>query len=98
MSVLWRITHGNILSGELDLDSQIERTTEEWDRIRSAAFEGRVKDIPIPTDTARGWRTEDGFDETELRACPESDAHALPVVIHAVEHLRGCPGGQAFLE
>ena len=98
MSVLWRITHGNILSGELDLDSQIELTTEEWDRIRSVAFEGRVKDIPIPTDTARGWRTEDGFDETELRACPESDAHALPVVIHAVEHLRGCPGGQAFLE
>ena len=47
--------------------------------------------------TVRGWRTGDGFDEAELRACLESDAHALPVVIHAVEHLRGCLGGQAFL-
>ena len=90
LSVLWAMTHQDaLLSSELDLDIEIDRSPEEWKRVRTAVLVGNVTDIPVPTETARAWCTGEGLSETELRSCLAHDANGLVVTLLAVECLWG---------
>ena len=90
LSVLWAITHQDALLGnELDFDIEIDRTPEEWQRIRNAVLTGSIADIPAPTETARAWCTGEGLSEAELRSSLAHDANGLVVNLLAVECLWG---------
>ena len=88
-SVLWCITHGELLRAERELDSHIPRSADEWERIRGAVAEGRVGDIPIPINVARAWCVGEGLEVPDLRGSLEGDLEALPLALRAVEVLWG---------
>ena len=90
LSVLWAMTHEDaLLASELDLDIDIDRSPEEWKRIRTAVLTGRVADIPAPTEAARAWCTGAGLSEADLRACLALDADGLVASLLAVERVWG---------
>ena len=98
LTILGCITSGYLLSEERDLDPHVDRTSEAWQQIRTAVLEGRMQDIPIPTDIARGWCTGDPFTESHLREILAGDEDALPVVLRAVEILCGDSDGSEVPE
>ena len=90
LTVLWCITHGEmLLLSEHDFDPDIERSPEEWKRIRVAVLDGCTSEVPVPIATAKAWCTGEGLDESELRACLEQDVTGLAVTLLAVECLWG---------
>ena len=69
-SVLWAVTHGEyVLRSEHGLDPHVERSPESWERIRVAVAEGRLHDVPVPTESFAAWCPGPGLDEDELRGC-----------------------------
>ena len=90
LSVLWCITHGDmLLAHELDLDPEIEATSDEWERVQAAVREGRVQDIPIPSGTMRSWELESAIEEPEFRASLEEAKPFVPAALVAVECVWG---------
>ena len=83
------LTHGDTLSWERELAPDVDRTRDEWDRIRTAAREGRTDAVPVPSQLVNRWCVGEGFDQAELRSTLEEDAHKLPVVVAAVDRLWG---------
>ena len=95
LSVLWCITHGDmLLAHELDLDPEIEATSDEWERVQAAVREGRVKDIPIPSGTMRSWELESAIEEPEFRASLEEAKPFVPAALVGVECVWGGKPGE----
>ena len=88
-SILWCITHGELLGAERQLDPDIPRSADEWERIREAVAEGRVADIPVPIDIARAWYPGKRLEVSDLRRALAGDLEALPIALRAVEVLWG---------
>ena len=87
------MTHEDaLLASELDLDIEIDRSPDEWKRIRTAVLTGRVADIPVPTETARAWCTGAGLSEADFRACLARDVDGLVASLLAVERVWGNVG------
>ena len=95
LSVLWCITHGDmLLAHELDLDPEIEATSDEWERVQAAVREGRVQDIPIPCGTMRSWELESAIEKPEFRASLEEAKPFVPAALVAVECVWGGKPGE----
>ena len=87
LSVLWAVTHGEyLLRSEHGLDRHVNRSPVAWDRIRVAVAEGRLDDVPVPTETFAAWCPGPGLDEDELRGCIRScEAAILAQYLDTVE-------------
>lgn len=83
------LTHGDTLRWEPELAPGVDRTRDEWDRLRTAAREGRTDLIPVPARLVTRWCVGEGFDQTELRESLAGDADKLSVVVAAVDRLWG---------
>ena len=86
LSVLWCITHERfLLQSEGGLDPAIERSLEEWERIRQAAARGSLDEIPIPIETARAWAHDRELDAEALRACLSRNPALVPDLLTVLE-------------
>ena len=70
-----------LLEHEFERDREVSRSPKDWERIRAAALEGRVDDIPIASETLDAWGFTEVPGEEGLREC----ADLLPDALHAVE-------------
>ena len=70
LSVLWALTHDQyLLRCEHGLDRHVNRSPVVWDRIRVAIAEGRLADVPVPTETFAAWCPGPGLDADTLSGC-----------------------------
>ena len=86
LTALWCRTHrGLLLENEIELDRGIGGFATAWEKVRDAALEGRVADIPIARETLGAWKFEDVLGEGALEDC----ADLLPSALVAVETVWG---------
>ena len=86
LTALWcRTGRGLLLSHEIELDRGIGMSEAAWEKVRAAALEGRVADIPIARETLAAWRFEDVLVDGALEGC----ADLLPSALVAVETVWG---------
>ena len=86
LTALWcRTGRGLLISHEIELDRGIGRSKAAWEKVRAAALEGRVADIPIARETLVAWKFEDVLVDGALEGC----ADLLPSALGAVETVWG---------
>ena len=86
LTAIWCRTHrGLLLENEIELDRGIGKSEAAWEKVRSAALEGRVADIPIARETLTAWKRKDVLGEGAFEDC----AQLLPFALVAVENVWG---------
>ena len=97
LAALWCRSHGRLLlSAERDLDSQLERSPEAWERVRAAALAGRAEDLPLPIETLGAWLGGEIPCREALRERFVSDTPGLALAVSAVEWLWAGADGSAL--
>ena len=86
LTALWCRTHrGLLLEHEIELDRGSGSSEAAWNKVRAAALEGRVADIPTARETLGAWKFEDVLGDATLEDC----ADLLPSALVAVETVWG---------
>lgn len=86
LTALWCHTHrGLLLEHEIELDHGLGKSEADWGRVRAAALEGRVADIPIAREMLGAWKCQGILCDAGLEHCGD----LLPIALVAVENVWG---------